>query len=275
MENSPPELAIGFIVREKFSAALESLNRIYRFTDIPFKLYFVNTGYPPAILQELQAFLQDKEHVLTLNYDRFLLPNESLNEIIQHLTEPALCVVENDVMVEPGYIQSMLKVLHRHHCGIVSPRIYHGFGEDKLHFDPPISVITKQAEHYVSDVVRYPKPGYQLVEGERQIFHIEKHCFLMTQAAAKVICPLETFLNTREQIDFSLKAFEAGQTIFMDPNAYVSYMPPPIEPVDEEFFRFRWDVDCAQFSNDYIEKKWRLLNFRKSMEFIHEMNKFL
>ena len=43
-----PEVAVAFVIREKFAYALASLQRLYRFADAPFRLYFVDGGYPGA-----------------------------------------------------------------------------------------------------------------------------------------------------------------------------------------------------------------------------------
>jgi hypothetical protein len=268
------QIAIGFSVRERFSLTLASLKSIYQFTKIPFTLYFVNSNYPPDLQQEVLSFLADKDNVVFLNYDRFMLPNESLNKIIEQVKEPILCIVENDVLVEENYLEEMLAVLQEHQCEIVSPLIYQGYGRG-LHYDPPLSTISKQDDYYISQVVRIPKQGYQKVAGTRKIFHIEKHCFLLTLKAAQAMYPFPAFLNTREHIDFSLRAYELGFTTFMAPKSKTRYIsPPPIEPIDVEFFRFRWDLTQAKQSNDYVEKTWKILNFRRATT-AEKMNKLL
>ena len=81
MSSSTPEIAIAFVVREKFGWALPSLQRLYRYIDQEFTLYFVDCGYPAAVRRQIGDFFRDKNNVVEIRATRYLLPNESLKSI--------------------------------------------------------------------------------------------------------------------------------------------------------------------------------------------------
>jgi hypothetical protein len=57
-------IGIAFTVREKFGWALVALQRLYRHAEVPFTLYFVDCGYPAAVIAEIDRFLADKGNVV-------------------------------------------------------------------------------------------------------------------------------------------------------------------------------------------------------------------
>ena len=85
MPAAQPEIAVAFIVREKFAWALASLKRLYALAGAPFTLYLVDGGYPPAVRAGLEAFLADKTNVVRIEVGRFLFPGEALNLVIERM----------------------------------------------------------------------------------------------------------------------------------------------------------------------------------------------
>jgi hypothetical protein len=266
-------IAVALIAREKFGVAQEALERLYEST-VPFHLYFVATPYPEPVRREIDRLLAAKDAVTILDVQSYVFPNDALNRVVDSLREEdVLCVVENDVLVEPDSLEIMADTLERHPCDVVSPLILEGRREG-LHYDPPISVIERDGESYYSRVERIPRNGHARVHGARVVRHIEKHAFAMTAESARTLAPFEPWLNTREQIEFSLKAFDAGLTIVFEPRSVVRYIAPgELQPQDMEFFRFRWDEERARRSNSYIEKRWNLVDFHRSTTFIQRMNR--
>ena len=265
----PKPLAVAFIAREKFSVAVESARSVAAAADMSFRAYFSNTRYPDEVAGGVREAFDD---VHELAYDHYLLPNAALNRIIDVVEEDLLLVVENDVLFEPGSIASMISRIEEFGCGVVSPLILQGRGR-AIHYDPPISIIERtEGSNYRSIVERIPRNGYARVHGVRPVAHIEKHAFLMTTAAAQSMYPFEETLCTREQVEFSLRAFDAGISTVFDDQAIVRYMaPPPLQEMDLDLFDWRWDPERAEASNTWVEQRWNLIDFVRSTSFVARM----
>lgn len=54
-----PQVTIVFVPRERFSCTRESLESIYEYTEIPFKLIYVDGNSPAKVRQ----YLQDQAHL--------------------------------------------------------------------------------------------------------------------------------------------------------------------------------------------------------------------
>ena len=268
MHNS---IAIALIPRDRFSTANLALQAICQTCPQDVHVYVIDCGYTETMLGKLNRILAESGLKSTIvPSGNYLLANESLNRLTAVVREEILCVVENDVIVRTGFLQSMYGTLSRHASEFVQPLVSEG---DKIHYDPPHTLLREEQDGLVSEVVRNPRQGYDRVHGERQIYHIEKHCFLVKTAALRSIGPFEDFLVTRSHHDLSIRAFKAGHKIAMCPGAVVDFITPkrPISAEDLEFFMWRWDLEKASVSNKYVQEKWNIKEYKPSIDFVEEM----
>lgn len=271
--NTPATAGIAFIIREKFGWTLPSLRRIYAYTEVPFRLYVVDSMYPPEIRAAIVAELRGRNNVVWIRCRRFLYPNEALNEVIARLAEPYLCLVQNDVLVEPGYLRFMLETCEQLGCDLVSPLIDEYEGESrKLHRGTDCSGlgIVERAGRLEVNVPRTVEQR----DGRKRLYHLELHCLMMTAAAARAFHAMPR-LNTREHYELAIRAWRRGQHAYLDERAHVAYVLPPIRAYDRAYFRFRWDRIQALASHCYVRDRWRVENLPNVMEFIETMNEYL
>src|SRR5215204_4545056 len=106
-------LAIAFVVREKFGWALPALRRLYAHTGEPFRLYFVDPGYPPQVREEIDRFLAGRD-VVHIRLPGFAYPNEQINAVLPRITEPWLALFKNDTLVGPGWLECLRESCARH-----------------------------------------------------------------------------------------------------------------------------------------------------------------
>jgi GT2 family glycosyltransferase len=274
-----PRIGIAFTIREKFGWALAGLRRLYAYAGEPFTLYLVDSVYPAEIRAELLAFLQDKPNVEVIEPGRYLYPNEALNEVIARLKEPYLCLLQNDVLVEPHFLSHMLETCEALPCDLVSPLIYEYFnGERHLHREgSAIGTMVQTGGAFQFKIQGQtniaPAAGKkpEIIKTTR----FEMHCLLMTAAAARRAAPLPR-INTRDHIDLALRVWRAGCSSYLDERAEVGFVDvPPIHDYDSDFFRFRWDVPLAEQSHVYLKKAWNIANFPSVMGFVHHQNEAL
>jgi hypothetical protein len=250
---TPRKVGIAFTIREKFSWALESLKRLYRHTDTPFTLYVVDSIYPAPVRDDLTRFLADKENVVWIPSDRFLYPNQALNEAVARLKEPYVWLVQNDVLVEPGCGDRMLQAFEELRCDMVAPAVFEiQDGRLRDHHREIDDEIIVQVEDVV--VVGYPNEAPREA-GRRRVHHFELHSLMMTAEAARRVCPLPV-LNTREHYDLAIQAWKLGMSVYLEDRSRATYVLPPIREYDCDYFRFRWDREEARRSYRAIEARW-------------------
>lgn len=267
-----PSVSVAFIAREKYSRAVESLRSILAEVPADAPVYLTDTLYPGHVRDALAALLDGRRFVRVLKFDRFLLPNAALNEVVRVADGDYLLVAENDVVAEPGAVAEMIRVAANHEASVISPRIMHNESEH-AHYDPPLSVIVSDSQGHISLVERIPRNGFSKISGTRRIFHIEKHCFLAAVDGLRAMGEFNPAMNTREQIEFSLMAYDAGLVTYYADDAVVRYYaPPPLEESDLDLFRWRWNEEWAAASNEYVRTRWRLRHFVPSTTFVARMN---
>ena len=268
-----PTVGIAFIVREKFGWALAGLKRIYQFIDTPFTLYFIDCGYPPIVRKEIDAFLADQTNVVYVTSERFLLPNESLNLVIPWLQEHYLCIIQNDVLIEPGYMRALLATFDEHHCDIVWPMTFDlQDGRREPHRDEFTDTRIREVNGGLLVQVSEPPPA-DPPPPVRQIQHFELHTLMMTASAAKLVYPLPV-INTREHIDLAANAYRRGMAVYANEHARAGYVLPPIRDFDVAYFKFRWDMEVAAASHTNVARRWDIIHLPMSMAFVRQHNAY-
>ncbi|CAG0988654.1 hypothetical protein BURK1_02148 [Burkholderiales bacterium] len=274
--SNEPQVAVAFVVREKFGWALASLVRIYRFADVAFRLYFVDCGYPKPVVAEIDRFLADKDNVVRLVSPAFLLPNESLNLLLPRVTERYVCIVQNDVLVGRGFLGEQLATFARHGCDIVQPHTDEIDGETGA---------MRPHRHEYTDTGIVRQGGRLLVQvpaGDlpptlsevRRIRHFELHTLMLTTRAARQMSPLPA-INSREHVDLAVHAHARDFVAYVNERARAAYVLPPIRDDDAEYFRFRWDERLALRSHELVMQRWRIANMPTAMSFVVQHRRFL
>ena len=99
-----PTVTIGFVPRERFSRAPDALARILKSTTVPFNLLVVDCNTPRTYWQAMEELLSDRNNVKVIHKDHYLLPNASRNLVVSESKDEFVCLIENDVLVEHGWI---------------------------------------------------------------------------------------------------------------------------------------------------------------------------
>jgi hypothetical protein len=93
--STSPSIVIGVIPRERFALTGEVLRQIMRHTSQPYRLIVVDCAMPERFRQEIETILGGRPHAEVLHFDRYLLPNESRNRVIEATNEEYVCLIDN------------------------------------------------------------------------------------------------------------------------------------------------------------------------------------
>jgi hypothetical protein len=263
----PAEVAVAFVVREKFAWALASLQRLYALAGVPFRLYFVDGGYPREVRAALDEFLADKTNVVRITARRFLYPAEAWNLALAGVTEPYVFLLQNDVLIGRGALASL-----RLDCDGVAPDILDSAkGVPQAHHESSLALAIRERDGRLW-IEADPAPESR--DGYRRLHHFELHCLFLKTRTLRALGPLPP-LSVHEHVDLALSLWREGKTVYLDEGARVLFLDtPPQQLRDYEcpFYRFRWDLGRARLSQGYVQHKWRMGNLFDAMPFVERQH---
>ena len=267
-----PEVGVAFVIREKFAWTLASLQRLYALGGAPFRLYFVDGGYPRDVRGALDAFLADKTNVVRLAARRFLYPSEALNLALGSVSEPYLLLLQNDVLLGRGALASLLDTARRLDCDGVAPDILDSAaGEPQPHHESStaLAIRSRDGRLWIE-----PDPSPERREGYRRLHHFELHCLLLRTQTLRKLAPLPP-LNVHEHVDLALALWRAGAGVYLDEAARALFLdtpPLPLRDYECPFYRFRWDLGRARLSQRYVQEKWQMGNLFDPLPFVERQH---
>jgi GT2 family glycosyltransferase len=268
-----PTVTIGFFPRERFVTAAESLASLYEHTPMPFTLLVVDPATPERYVRPMREVLDRHENWRILSSDRHLLPAASKNLVLAHTRDEYVCLLENDNLFNPGWLDALLAACEQHPAEVAAPQIREGRGTAG-HFDHHLgTVVPSAAQRGKWEVVPADRPRHAMTERQPVEF-VEQHCLLFRREVFERIGPYDEELNTRDEVDLSLALRHAGATVVLEPASVVNYVPPTSEPEDDElsFYRMRWDLDRAARSRERIRDRWNLVDTPGDLEFVRYRN---
>ena len=274
----PEDVTIGISPRERYKVSAQMIRRLREKTPKGPQVLYVDAAVPEKYRPDIADALQEYGDYNVLQSDAYLLPIQATNRLIQECRTPILALLENDVMVDDDWIDPVLEEFNDPHTDYISPEIMEAHkntleGDAKIvyHFNPVESDITVADDGTImSDVKRIPGKNPPIdVKQKRQIKHLERHAFFGKTGSLPAIHPLPEFLNTREQMHIALCIHMARQRIMMVPQCSVKYLELPLELEEIDNYLLRWDPERGQQSNDFVERTWKLGDFRSSMDDIN------
>jgi hypothetical protein len=273
-----PAIDVGLIARDKFSATPDALEALLQDLPTGTAIHLIDIGYPLDLLGALIDRAAGAGVALhRVPAPRFANTNTAWNRFVAATSGDVLVCVENDVRVQPGMLTELAEELARDRFDVVTPAVYEGAvgSAGKIHFDPPVSAFRAVDGRVRSELVRRPKPAHPRVDGIRRIDHVEKHCYALSRTAAERLGPLDEEMHCRTDLDLSLTCRARDLRIGIVPSVGAAFRKQPTMPADAELFAHRWSVEDAQRANERLVAKWRLVDYKSSVEFVHEMRRYL
>ncbi|MDZ8085558.1 MAG: glycosyltransferase [Nostoc sp. DedQUE12b] len=272
-------VTIGFSPREQFSLAAECLQRIFDYTCIPFNLIVVDGNTPKVYWQQIEEVLQGRSNVKIIHANDYLMPNQAKNLVIQEAKDDFVCFIENDVLVEKGWLSYLIAACEEHPADVAIPRIIEGpLGETKIHWDPGLGEVQLvQTANEVKWEILPPTGDLQLDKGcDRRTIKLsgEAHCQLYRRSVFDKVNPFDGDVIYLDWIDSSLALYNAKIPIVFEPKSIIHFWHPYPPHLDElDYFWQRWDLQQAASEIDRIQKKWNLVRVTADLDFVMERNR--
>ena len=125
-EPSFPETTIVVVPREGFALTGRCLETLYRETDSPFRLVYVDAGSPPQIARYLEDQARQRGFEL-LRFDRYLSPNQARHRGAARASGRYVVFVDNELIVARGWLAALVRCAEETGADLVGP--LYGIGE--------------------------------------------------------------------------------------------------------------------------------------------------
>ena len=265
MEKQLPPVTIVVTPRERFSYTQASLESLYEQTTVPFELVYIDGNSPPNERDYIKAQSEAKGFKL-IRTEHYLWPQRARNLGLAEVKTPYVVFVDNDVVVQPGWLRLLLECAETQGATVVGPLMCH---EEPIH---EIVHFAGGESHIVTDIkdrrhlrekmylqgraVAAVRPKLERCETEL----CEFHCMLVRTDVFEQLGPFdESILNTKEHLDFCMNVMALGQTVYFEPDSIVTYVPgPPLAWRDLHFYMLRWSNAWELVSLDRLQEKWDL-----------------
>ena len=268
MKSQPTDTQVTIVVvpRERFSCTRESLESIYKYTEIPFKLVYVDGNSPKQVQQYLQKTAQEQEFQI-IRTDYYLTPNHARNLGLAQVDTKYVVFLDNDVVVSSGWLNHLVKCAEETEAAVVGPLMCQDEPLHKVvHFAGGESHIWTDKTGRRRLREKMYKQGQRVVDVRPQLQRqqtelAEFHCVLVRTEIFERIGRLdEAFFNTKEHLDFCMSVRESGETVYFEPDSLVTYVPgPPLELSDLHYYMLRWSDEWTVASLQRMQDKWNVV----------------
>jgi GT2 family glycosyltransferase len=261
---TPFDVTIVVVPRERFQITRRSLESIYDETPRPFALVYVDGGSPAPTRRYLEGQARMQGFRL-LRTERYLTPNQARNLGVAEVSTRYAVFVDNDVLVTAGWLAALVRCAEETEAWVVGPLYCQGELErEQVHMTGGHAHIvdTGGVRRFREDHRFWGRPLGEVRPLLRRepCEMVEFHCMLVRSEVFRRLGPLDEGLKSAlENPDFCMSVRQAGGTIYFEPAACVTYLPPPpLAWSDLGYFFLRWSDAWNRASLNRFRDKWRL-----------------
>lgn len=282
--SNEPVVTIVVVPRERFSLSEASLQTIFEHTAVPFRVVYVDGHSPKHVRHYLEA-KAEAGLIELVRSERFLSPNQARNLGLARVTTPWVVFVDNDLLVTPGWLETLLACAEECGAALVGPLYYEGNPADRIiHMaGGDLSLEGEFGRRQFTTVHRFQGLTVDDAPGplrRESCGFVEFHCMLARTDLFEEIGTLdEDLMNTREHLDLCMRARQAGREVWFEPASVVTYAaPPPLSWRDAPYFMLRWSEAwtshslrhfCAKYGIDpSYTKRIGIMRARRQIVFL-------
>lgn len=256
--------------RDRLSLTRNSLKSLFECTSQPFDLVVVTGGLRGGLRTWIKEEAQ-KRGFIHVDPGRPLTPAEARNIGIEHAKTEYIVFVENDVLFTPGWLSTLLACADETGASVVTPIICEGRPVHTIIHH--VGKVESNQETFIRepDGLDYEEEFFQQSLNISEIRHrlvrrrtqdVEMHCFLVRRSLFQRVGRFDPDIVSKEYLDFSWRARNAGEAIWLEPDAIVTFLVPseddPVRAEDLPFFLLRWSRHWQKRSHDALKAKWGL-----------------
>ena len=257
-----PKVTIIVAPHQCFDHTQKSLESIYKYTNIPFKLIYID-GYTPKHHQQYLEKQSQLKGFRLIRTDKYVSPNQARNIGLKHVDTKYVVFLNNDVVVTTGWLNSLIECIQETNASVVTPiclqgekqLIYSAGGSLEFQYkNGNLDLFDKRlfTNNYFDEV----RP--LLKRKPTQIINF--NCFLARTSIFSKIGNLdENLMNCAQDIDFCLSVFAVGGTIYIEPQSIVNCLPiTDLKLSDTPYYMLVWNYVWKRKTINHFQAKWGL-----------------
>jgi len=249
--------------RERHSSVLETLVELFATVPSSVPIIVVEGGAPRWIRQRLRR-LQSRRSFEWVHHKLPLVPNQARNLGARLSRSEFIVFLDNDMTLEPGWLEHLVRNAIENSAGVVAPLICIGPPRKAIihHAGGVLDLGVKSGSVTISEKHRLMNvPIEEFDEAKAPLANqvAEFHCVLVRKALFDQIGPLDERLVTREQVDFAIRCLAVGATITFEKDSLVTYHARERFRFDDlEYHLFRWAEPFVEHSLTAFETSWAI-----------------
>jgi GT2 family glycosyltransferase len=266
MEN--PEVTIAVVPRERFNYTRASLEALYRYTDPPLRVVYVDGGSPSRVQRYLESAARDRGFDL-IRSDGLLAPNRARNLALAKARTKYALFIDNDVIVSPGWLLPLVRCAEETNAAVVCPLVcesppFHS----TIHFaggDAHIDIVQREGRVERRLVETILRQGQRVADVRHELRRVqtevaEFHCMLVRTSVFDRLGSFdEATLTVLDNVDFCMDVVRAGGLIYLEPASIVTFAGyAPLAVSDIPFYLLRWNNRWALATLHHLRDKWEL-----------------
>ena len=273
------KVTIGFVPRDRFCRAPESLARLLELTSVPFHLIVVDPGIPQIFREPIERLVEGRAHATMLRAALGTRSNRARNLVLERTRTEFLCLIENDCLVEREWLEHLIAACEEHPADAAAPLLLEPRGDtNKVHFDERLGQIRRHRDSGKLEIL----PRHTSLETDRGATRrltdfVEMHCLFFRRTVFDRIGRFdESQHGSRAEVDLSLALWVANLPTVLVPDSRVTFCPPPpIHPEERDYYLKYWDFDGAVADHQVIEARWNLVECPSALGFVKGRRRLL
>lgn len=266
---NPPRVTLVMTARERHALTLRAIDSVRENTTVPCRFLYLDVQSPAPLRSELQARAA-AGHFELRSFDAPLWPQAARRFVIEELAGEFVVFLDNDVVVETGWLDQLLACADETGAGIVAPLYLWSDGVKRpmIHMAGGRIVETHEPDGCVLD------ESHALMNADPDQEHLvrrpcdfaEFHCMLVRRRLLDDPRMLDAAIRcVHEHIDTALVARELGASIWFEPAARVTYLAfAPYTLDDLPMLRERWAGSEGEASIAAFARKWNIIDDARS-----------
>ncbi|MGB3755473.1 MAG: glycosyltransferase [Rivularia sp. (in: cyanobacteria)] len=264
-----PKVTIIVTQRERFCLTKLSLESIIKDDSYPFELIYVDCNSPSEVSEYLQEQAEKYEFMTLIRYEKYLRQNAARNLALPLVNNSEYLVfIENDIIVEKGWLKPIVECAEQEQAAIISPLILEGNPKSpnkQVHiFGINLNFETQESGERslkIQHLMHHEKLENQILQ-RSQVDAVEFHCALVRYSLLQKLPLDEVFDNLESHIDLCIQAKNIGEKVFVEPSSQVTFLDPRIvngfDGNDIKLYLFRWNNKLVIETLTHAAKKWNV-----------------
>jgi hypothetical protein len=269
-----PRATIVMTARERHSLTEAALDGIVADTSMPYRLMYLDCAAPGWLRDVLDARAAEWR-LDVVRFDEPLWPQEARQRVVDRIATDYVVFIDNDVMVEPGWLEALVACADDTGAGIVAPLYLWGDGVRA----PKIHMAGGKIVRTAIEGGTVLQESHQLANADPRLARLERapcdfgefHCMLLRTGLVRdgVLDPAIRCVH--EHIDTALSAVAKGYAVYLEPDARVTYLAFAEYMLDDlAFLRERWAPAEAEASIAAFCRKWGVVDDARSFGGLRE-----